>query len=362
MRSLLDSPRSPLAISLVVVAAAACATQARSPFESPAATPSDAGSEVATYVGRTEPTFNNDAAAADVGNGCDDVPATAAGSGVTLAQAYVADYTAYELGAIPGVPGPLGGCVIRAQDPNTLLIAGESERETGAIYEIKVKRGKCKHIYAFDGRATKIADAPHVDANLVVTANDLMLYTRWPVVGFGQLLPGANAPSKQTDLAAIGMSGGGAGGLGFVPPGLASAGELRAVTWPQGDFYHLATVANGALLDVTAVLRTVTLEGGPGGFAYIPAGSPGFPNQSLVVAEWSQNRVATYEVDGSGDPIVATRAEFFTQFPRPWGAYFDPVTGDFLFLTWGQGSGGGSDDKLYVVQGFTPPPPPPTPK
>ena len=49
--------------------------------------------------------------------------------------------------------------------------------------------------------------------------------------------------------------------------------------------------------------------------------------------------VAVYEVDAMGDPIVRTRKPFFTTFPNPWGAYFEPNTGDFIFLTWGRSSG-----------------------
>jgi len=49
---------------------------------------------------------------------------------------------------------------------------------------------------------------------------------------------------------------------------------------------------------------------------------------------------------------VSTRREFMSSFPRPWGAYFEPVTGDYLFLSWGLGT-----DRVYVVQGFVPPPP-----
>jgi hypothetical protein len=89
----------------------------------------------------------------------------------------------------------------------------------------------------------------------------------------------------------------------------------------------------------------------------VPPGSPGFPTQTLIVAEWTfdpaMDRVAVYDVDtATGDPIVTTRREFFSRFPRPWGAYFEPVTGDYLFLSWGAG-----EDHVYIVQGFVPPPP-----
>ena len=110
---------------------------------------------------------------------------------------------------------------------------------------------------------------------------------------------------------------------------------------------------------MSAVQQTTTIHNGPGGFAYVPKGSPGFPKQSLIMAEWSASKVATYEADGQGDPLPSTREEFFTAFPKPWGAYFDPISGDYLFLTWG----GSPPDRVYVVEGFAlPPPPPPTPK
>jgi hypothetical protein len=50
--------------------------------------------------------------------------------------------------------------------------------------------------------------------------------------------------------------------------------------------------------------------------------------------------------------MVGTRREFFSKFPRPWGAYFEPVTGDYMFLSWGTNA-----DRVYIVQGFVPPPP-----
>ncbi len=341
------------------IIALACGAERRSAFEAPK--PEEPKEETPPLPGPIEPS----AEAGSTTPACTDTPIKPAGSEATIAAEYAPHYTAYELGAVPGVPGPLGGCAIDPNDPNRLLIAGESEQATAAIYAIKVKRGDCKHITGFDGTATLVASAPNVDANLVFTAKGLLLYTRWPTVGFGELLPGATSPSREIDLKALGMAGGGAGGLGFVPPGLDAEGELRAVTWPEGVFHHLYTEPDGNLLHVGGAQPAqpeVKLEGGPGGFAYVPAGSPGFPEQRLVVAEWDVNSVATYAVDQSGDPIASTRKAFFTSFPRPWGAYFEPLTGDFIFLTWGANGSFGADDRVYIVQGFTPPPPPPDPK
>jgi hypothetical protein len=289
------------------------------------------------------------------------LPSTPAGAEVELAAPFAPHYKAYALGKVPGVPNPLGGVIVKAGDPSTLLVAGESERATGALYAITVQRDPCNHIIGFVGSATKVADTPYVDANLVYGPQSLLLYTGWPQFELAQLPAGATVAARTTDLRTVGMDAtgdSGAGGHGFVPPAVvAAAGQLRVVTWPAGRWYHVAATVNAGLFDISALSLAATLPNNPGGFAYVPAGSPGFAKQSIIVAEWSQSdrtqdRVAVYEADGNGDPVVATRQEFMTKFPRPWGAYFEPVTGDYLFLTWGDG-----DDRVYIVQGFAPPPP-----
>jgi hypothetical protein len=136
---------------------------------------------------------------------------------------------------------------------------------------------------------------------------------------------------------------------------LQDPGGLRAVTWPDGYWYHLTYTSQPPNYAITGSMQTVTLPNGPGGFAYVPAGSPKFTQQSIITDEWSAGKVVVYEVDPQGDPIIATRTEFFTQFPSPWGAYFEAATGDFLFLDWG----GEALDQVYIVQGFSAPPPPP---
>ena len=45
------------------------------------------------------------------------------------------------------------------------------------------------------------------------------------------------------------------------------------------------------------------------------------------------------------------RREFLSYFPRPWGPYFDRVSGDFLFISWVA-----EVSHVFVVQGFLPPP------
>lgn len=286
-------------------------------------------------------------------------PPVVPGPEVQLAPAYAALYSVYDLGPVPGVPNPLGGATVHITDDDKLLIAGNSENGSGAIYEIGVTRDTCGHITGWSGTATLHATTPYVDANLVYVNPSLMLYTQWPQAMLSQLPVGATAPARDTDLRAIGLPSGdsGPGGIGLVPPGLAGAGGLRMVTWPGGYWVHVATAPDSGLLAITGVTQTVTVPNNPGGFAYVPAGSPGFTQQAIIVAEWvagdpSLDRVAVYDADAQGDPIIATRREFMSRFPRPWGAYFEPVTGDYLFLSWGTGT-----DRVYIVQGFAPPPP-----
>ncbi len=297
-------------------------------------------------------------AAADARPACPPPP-NPAGSDVELAPAFAPHYAAYDLGTVPGVPNPLGGAAVRVDDHDTLLIAGASESPDGAIYSIGLQRDACGHIIGFVGTAQQVASTPFVDANLVWASPELLVYSEWPQFTLGQLLGDATAPSRRDDLVAAGMDDTddlGPGGLGFVPPGLAAEDELRMVSWPAGRWYHVATSDDAGLLAVGAATLATTLPNEPGGFAYVPAGSPGFVGQSLIVAEWrtgdpTLDRVAVYDVDDAGDPLPATRREFFVRFPRPWGAYFEPVTGDYLFLSWGTGA-----DHVYVVQGFVPPP------
>ncbi|MBZ5713900.1 hypothetical protein [Nannocystis pusilla] len=286
---------------------------------------------------------------------CSDEPPIPAGPDVVLAPEFAEFYKTYELGQVPGIPtdSRLGGCVISNTDPNVLLVAGDSETATGKVWAIEVVRGNCDHIVNFKGVAQVVAETPYVDANLALVESGLLFYTAWPVNQISQLLPGQMAPGVTTDMAALGVENS-VSGLGFVPPGFADAGGMRTITWPGGKWYHLDRTANGNTFDLANAQQTAALLFGPGGFAYVPDGSPGFEVDHLIVSEWSAGTVGVYQVDDQGDPLPASRKDFYLDFPSPWGAYFEPLTGDFMFLTWGAGQ-----DRIYIVQGFEPPPPVP---
>ncbi len=284
---------------------------------------------------------------------CSDKPGKVAGLEVMIAPEFADLYTTYELGSVPGIPedARLGGCVISFDDPNTLLIAGYSEAAIGRIYSIGVERGNCDHIVGFNGVAGIVASTPYIDANLIYVKSGLLLYSQWPVNQLSQLLPNTNMPARTTELDPLGVANS-IGGIGFVPPGYVDAGGMRLLSWPGGEWTHLEREPDGELFTLSNPKQTAILQNGPGGFAYIPKGSPGFDQDHLIVSEWSTDTVGVYQVDAQGDPVPPSRKDFFTAFPRPWGAYFEPLTGDFIFLTWGAGV-----DRLYIVQGFEAPPP-----
>ena len=141
----------------------------------------------------------------------------------------------------------------------------------------------------------------------------------------------------------------------FVPPGQPGAGSLKLASYRGGGWYDADVVADGAGTYDLANVREIVdsrLEGGPEGFVYVPPGSPQFSGPSLLVSEYGVDEVAAYQVDANGDPRIATRRAVVSGLDGAEGALLDPVTGDFLFSTFGGGS------RVVAVRGFRAPPPP----
>jgi hypothetical protein len=141
----------------------------------------------------------------------------------------------------------------------------------------------------------------------------------------------------------------------FVPQGQPGAGSLKLASYRGGGWYDADVVADGSGTYDLANVREIVdsrLGGGPEGFVYVPGGSPQFSGASLLVSEYGVDEVAAYRVDANGDPIVASRRAMISGLDGAEGALLDPVTGDFLFSTFGGGS------RVVAVRGFRPPPPP----
>lgn len=263
---------------------------------------------------------------------------------------YAGSYTYTDLGAVPGLPPRAGGLTLLAGTNNTLLIGGDANTANGAIYAVSVSRDSSGHINAFTGTATFHIDAPYNDGGIVFGPGGVLFASRWPVNELAQYRPGSTTPDRIIDLAALGVAGSNAA-IQFVPSTYSGAGRMKLGSWSDGQFYDAAYVADGAgTFTITSVIQTATLTGGPEGFAYVPAGSPLFGGPAMIVSEFSDGNVAVYDVDANGDPLVGTRRTFISGLTGAEGAFIDPLTGDFIFSTFGGG------DRVIVVRGFIPTP------
>jgi len=257
-------------------------------------------------------------------------------------------YSVFDLGSVPGVPVAYGGLTTEFGDDNTLLIGGNANEASGLLYSIALVRGAGLHITGYSGNSSVFAEAAFNDGGVAYSSDGVLFLARWPENQLGQIKPGSAVTDKVIDLAALGVGGGGPGGGTFVPTGFAGAGQYKIVTWPDGIVYTLDLVPDGAgTYDVVGVHQGPTLPGGPEGFIYVAAGNPGFAVDSMIVSEFSGNSIAAYEIDANGDPIVATRRDFLTGLDGAEGAFFDSLTGDFLFSTFGTAS-----DTVFRVEGF----------
>jgi hypothetical protein len=267
-----------------------------------------------------------------------------------LAPTYSGSYSLVSLGSVPGLPPLYGGLTFL--DNNTLLIGGNANTAAGRLYTIDVVRDGSNQITGFSGTATVFGSVGDFNDGGVVFGPGGVLFTaQWPVNMLGQTLPGSTDEDRVDDLDPLGVVPS-PGGLMFVPDSHPGAGELKLVSWAGGQWYTLDLAPDGSgTFDILSATLETTIAGGPEGIAYVPLGSALFPNPSVLVSEYSAGNVAVYEVDANGDPIVATRVTFISGLTGAEGAVIDPLTGDFLFSTFGGGN------QIIRVSGFEAPNP-----
>ena len=83
------------------------------------------------------------------------------------------------------------------------------------------------------------------------------------------------------------------------------------------------------------------------GLLYLPAGSPLFTDfKSMLICEYNSGGVFAYDIDANGDPVAATRRPFLTGLTGAEGAAIDPLSGDFIFSTYG------GNNAILEVRGF----------
>ena len=264
----------------------------------------------------------------------------------TVQPPYDSTYTVTNLGSVPGLPTPYGGLDFLPSNSNVIVIGGAANTASGALYSIGVVRGAGNHITGFTGSAALFSEGQNNDGGVKFGPGGVLFYTRYPINQIGQIEPGSTVNDRIIDLSALGFSSS-VGALNFVPPGSPGTGQLKVVIYNNGNWYTASYAPDGAgTFDITAPVLNTTIPGGPEGFVYVPPGSPVFPANSLLVSEYGAGVVSTYQVDGSGNPSLPTRAVFVAGLTGAEGAVIDPVTGDFLFSTFGGGN------QVIVVRGF----------
>lgn len=278
---------------------------------------------------------------------------------IALVAPYDDDYECWQYVDVPGIPPEYGGMLFALDDPDLLLIGGAANVEAGQLFAIRVTRDQYCNVTGFsDPTAVLFSAAEYNDGGIAYAGDGVMFLARWPVNELGQLVRGAMATSKVIDMTAAGVASPdqGTAALAFVPGGFPGEGLFKLVTWSGGYWYTVALASDGAgTYDVSSVTQEVILPGGPEGFVYVGNDSPEVDAPSLLVADWSENTISIYEVDGEGDPVLDTRTLFVTGLQGPEGAHIDPQSGNFLFSTFGGGN------VLIAIRGFAPnmPPPPP---
>ena len=275
----------------------------------------------------------------------------ALGHPFTVNSYYAGSYSASSLGSVANLPPLYGGLTFKYDDPNTIIIGGDANTADGKLYSVGVVRGAGNHITGFSGSAVFFADGAYNDGGVVYGPNNVLFLARWPVVALGQTKAGSTITDKIIDLNSLGVSPAPTpGGLMFVPAGFPGAGQLKVVSYDDSRWYTLGYTPDGSgTYDITSATFQVTISGGPEGIFYVPAGSPLFTVPSVLVSEYSNNSIGAYVIDANGDPIPGTRRDFITALNGAEGAAIDPLTGDFLFSTFG------GDNQIILVQGFKKP-------
>lgn len=284
----------------------------------------------------------------------------------TMGVDFAASYTATDLGSVTDLPPLYGGLTFL--NNNTLLIGGAANTAAGLIYSVGVTRdGSTNQITGFSGPATQYGTSigAYNDGGVAFGPDGVLFTSQWPVNKLGQTKPGSLAEDKIIDLAALGVADSHAA-LNFVPGGFSGAGKVKLVSWGGGEWYSATLSPDGtgtfdlmglAQVDLNGADAGMgVLPGGPEGFTYVRAGNPGFAVNSMLVSDFSDGSVSAYAVDANGDPILGSRRSFVDGLSGAEGAVLDPMTGDFLFSTFGGG------DRILLVSGFTELPPVPEPE
>lgn len=260
-------------------------------------------------------------------------------------------YVLTDMGSITDLPTPYGGLTIRPASPDTLYIGGTANQAAGAVYKVPLVRDAgTQRITGFGGPAVLFAAAPNIDGGLSFAPNGTMLYTRFSMNEFGQLL--TNNTTVSIPLTPLGITSS-VGSHAIVPVGSPGAGNLIMASYSGSAIYKVPfTIATDGSYQPTTITASVSLSAlanGPEGIAYVPIGSAGFNNPSMVVSAYGMGKIVAFDVDPDGLPVPGTARDMVTGMSGAEGAVIDPLTGDFLFSTFG------GSNRVIRVSGFQTP-------
>jgi len=264
---------------------------------------------------------------------------------------FPASYKLVKVGAVPGIPGEFpryGGITFGPGDEtNTIYLTVNALTPEASIYKVNISRGESNQISGFTGESTFVASAPPLAPANTFGAqgglfwySDVLFYTSYDENVLGQIIRGSNSPSKRIVIndPELGSVGSGA----IVPAGFKGAGSLKLLDFLTGSWYSRSLVpdTNGTFDLDTNLITSVELGVNvtPDGVAFIPAGAPGFTNESILVVDTFGGKILAYETTDNGDPKIAnpalpdrSRRELVVGLESPTGATIDALTGDLLF-------------------------------
>lgn len=260
-----------------------------------------------------------------------------------LASPFSNDYSLTTFDSPTGVPANLGG--ITFLNSSTILLGGAANSSDGTIYSVPVTRDSNGQITGF-GTASVYSGAPYVDGGLAFGPGGTLFFTEYPGASIGEITCTPTCSVADTEYLG-GQVDGSVGTLGIVPGGFSGAGNFVIGSYEGGGWYTASLTPNGPGTFSFTATQTQYTGGGPEGIAWVPAGNPDFAVNSALISLYDSGVVEACASDASGTPNSATCTTFISGLSGAEGASIDPLTGDFVFSTFGVGN------QIEVVSGFT---------
>lgn len=264
------------------------------------------------------------------------VPAQADSIGAPFSQYYTLTSVTRPVGLAGGFG--VGDILLDPADLNHLWIGEFASFNSGEVVDSAVARDPVtNNIIGFTGSLSVVDSTPFIDGGLTYGPGNDLYFTQYPNNTIGEIKPGNNSASY-TAPTGIGAS---PGGLAFVPTGFGGAGNATISSY-TGDFVCSAAVAQqgDGSYAFGACGNTVNLGYTPEGILYVPAGTPGFSSNSILIDDFANGpgAVIAYQTDAHGMPILATASTLIAGITGAEGIAIDPVSGDILASPYNSGT------------------------